>query len=1061
MKSYRINGNIIDLCIIIAFTLFSIFILRGLAFQDFVTWDLSVPHFNAGEYAKWTFRPSDSISFGGEWIFPTYPTFLESLLTFLTNNLLAAKLFTILPIPFAFVIFYYSCKRLTLGRVSSVSGAFFYAVSPVSFALLLSPGQQWFYALLPLVITMSIAYFRTILNSDKFKIYPVIILSILYAIALGFMLQGILLIVPIIFVINFYFIIRYHQNLKFKVKRLLWSGGIISIVSFGLLLPISASFILPHFSFLSTGKFVSDPFQPTRNILYENTKIYNTIRLVGIGDYHVAELGYNSLTDPINILGLIMCLSILVFPLAVIYKDRYRHRLMQITSKYPLKLDLLVIVITILFAGLVIIELGRDGILWQIPLGSLLRNPIKPMMLIAVSLSFLVSYMFFLVPYFTKLKSKILVPLIFAAIICSSIIYSSRYMDGTGWIGPNSKYWESQGVRMESKDSLVTASMRNLAGFAWNSYKTDLEPYRFFIFPLMPTQLQYFRYNLPLISGDAAGAYGSEKRFLDYINDVNGLMLSGDNRSAISLSPLRGKYIGVLTDANSAMYKGEPHKWGGTPGALTGDPEIFKKTISTIQGLVKIPGRDNIFINNYTVLPLVSYADTAILLEGNFSTLFNLYDYITPRENATIIPIFADQTNQKDFSTLVPSGLVNTVVHNSTDSVSDAETDLYVISLKDLKQSYYYKNKYRFTNLIPVIPNQDSSKNLSINLTNSTTTQMIVKYPTGGDNVPSISYVPEAPINLSRFDTLLLNLSSEFDNLEYRISMFDDVGRQLLLVVKDSGKGVNFEHQLKIADGLIFDKDGISIVNSMNYDNIRRLQIGFVTDNKFWSEHPGHIVKATIGIPYLANQKDRVNEVQVPNLPMAKQYSGLWIKHPSGDVGLRMNSVDYRLFHKGPIFSFSTLPDHSKHHNQTLTITTEGEAPVGSLIFATSKHEIKDLTSEVLSDLNLPIVRGDESTAFSVQFPSRENKILILSLLDDGQWQSDSTKSITIYGFLNGYVLTQGQESIYLKNYLLRDVIYKLFIIFLVCWTLILLFLGLMARKSLKHRIWRLASRTN
>ena len=468
---------------------------------------------------------------------------------------------TLFPIPLSFIFFYYSTRKLTLGRLSSIAGVFFYAVCPVSFALLLSPGQQWFYAFLPIVLTKSVVYIRTILISDKLQVYPIIILSILYAGALGFMPQGILLIIPSILVLIFYLLVKDHNNLGQKIKRILRSGVLVCILSFILLLPFSASFLLPYFAFFNSGKFVNDPFQPPRSLLYEDTKLYNSIRLAGIGDYHIGELGYNEITNPINILGLILCGSMIIIPLTIIYKDKYRHKLVQINSSNPLKFDFLLIVMIILLVGVIVIELGRNGLLWQIPLSSILRNPIKPMTLVAVSLGFLVSYVIFLVRYFVNFKSES-AWLLFVTIIGSSIIYRHRYFDGTGWIGPVSKYWKSQGFNTAFTDSLVTKSMKDIAQFARGAYIADGEPFRFFIFPLMPSQMEFFRYNLPLVVGDQLGSLESEKRYVDYVDKVNGLVISGDNRSAISLMPLRGKYMAILPDANSAVYTGQPAQMG-------------------------------------------------------------------------------------------------------------------------------------------------------------------------------------------------------------------------------------------------------------------------------------------------------------------------------------------------------------------------------------------------------------------------------------------------------------------------------------------------------------------
>ena len=124
-RSYQINGKIMDICIIGGFTVFQLAFVAKLGCTDFIAWDLSVPYHDASDTLKWTFRPYDLISPGGEWILPPYATFVQALLTFATNNLLAAKLMTLFPIPLSFIFFYYSTRKLTLGRLSSIAGASF------------------------------------------------------------------------------------------------------------------------------------------------------------------------------------------------------------------------------------------------------------------------------------------------------------------------------------------------------------------------------------------------------------------------------------------------------------------------------------------------------------------------------------------------------------------------------------------------------------------------------------------------------------------------------------------------------------------------------------------------------------------------------------------------------------------------------------------------------------------------------------------------------------------------------------------------------------------------
>ena len=135
--------------------------------------------------------------------------------------------------------------------------------------------------------------------------------------------------------------------------------------------------------------------------------------------------------------------------------------------------------------------------------------------------------------------------------------------------------------------------------------------------------------------------------------------------------------------------------------------------------------KNNIFINNYTVLPLVSYVDAAVLVQGDFNNLLNLYEFVTPRNNTIIVPIFGDQVNPNDTRSLISSRVVKTVVHNNTNFVSPAETDLYLLSLNDLNNNFHFEKKYLFSSLSPGTIPDDSRKNISIKVTNSTT-QLIV-----------------------------------------------------------------------------------------------------------------------------------------------------------------------------------------------------------------------------------------------------------------------------------------------------------------------------------------------
>ena len=94
-------------------------------------------------------------------------------------------------------------------------------------------------------------------------------------------------------------------------------------------------------------------------------------------------------------------------------------------------------------------------------------------------------------------------------------------------------------------------------------------------------------------------------------------------------------------------------------------------------------------------------------------------------------------------------------------------------------------------------------------------------------------------------------MKSNVTNLDYRISLFDDLGRQILFNVK--GDRSNGEYALKLADGVILDTDGASRIQTLNFDKIRRLQIGF-SDQSILA-NPTNTVELSIDDAYLGKDK--------------------------------------------------------------------------------------------------------------------------------------------------------------------------------------------------------------
>ena len=104
-------------------------------------------------------------------------------------------------------------------------------------------------------------------------------------------------------------------------------------------------------------------------------------------------------------------------------------------------------------------------------------------------------------------------------------------------------------------------------------------------------------------------------------------------------------------------------------------------------------------------------------------------------------------------------------MHNSTNSINSAESDLFVIPSQSISPKIHFDNNFTFSNLDAQVLVQDSAKNLDLTLTNSTL-RMTTGLPIGGNNIASFSYINDNMVNLERFDTLFLTLNSSVPNLE-------------------------------------------------------------------------------------------------------------------------------------------------------------------------------------------------------------------------------------------------------------------------------------------------------
>ena len=71
-------------------------------------------------------------------------------------------------------------------------------------------------------------------------------------------------------------------------------------------------------------------------------------------------------------------------------------------------------------------------------------------------------------------------------------------------------------------------------------------------------------------------------------------------------------------------------------------------------------------------------------------------------------------------------------------------------------------------------------------------------------------------------------------------------------VLKKSAKG---EYQIKLADGIILDRGGVSRVATMDFDNIQRLQIGLLADDEFWLKASSIFCNSTLELRILRNKK--------------------------------------------------------------------------------------------------------------------------------------------------------------------------------------------------------------
>ena len=233
----------------------------------------------------------------------------------------------------------------------------------------------------------------------------------------------------------------------------------------------------------------------------------------------------------------------------------------------------------------------------------------------------------------------------------------------------------------------------------------------------------------------------------------------------------------------------------------------------------------------------------------------------------------------------------------------------------------------------------------------------------------------------------------------------------MIFKVKDDGRGSNREYELKIADGTILDTDGITPIQTMNFEKIQKLQIGFAGYDPSILEHSTNSVELSVDSAYFANIKDKLTEFYVLDLPFKKPFNALWIRH-AGDPNLsRINTndrniSDYKV--SEPEIGLSLFEFPPRAINQSTRISIAGHDLTTPIISSSSIHPITNLSDEVLSILKYPDIRQNDATSYNVAFPRQENKLLIFSLLFDRQWLSSSGINIPVHGFLNGYLLDEG-----------------------------------------------------
>lgn len=991
---------LLDAIVIIVFGIISILVYKDLVSVDLATWDLIIPSHDVLKNLNRAFVPINPFGAGGSWLDSTYPTIIESMLTSIFGNLAAAKIMTFIPIPLSFATLFLSARSLHFGRIKSIAGGIFFAISPASLALAFSWGQQWFYALLPFVLVLTYSFAREI-TLQKFPWRKAALLSILYAFSLSFMMQGLLLLIPLaLIIIIWVFAKKENYNWSFFL-RFMRATLIVSCLVFVLLLPYSMMFLLPSFSFFSSGDFAIDKYSLSPSVFYSDISVDNVIRLAGITGYHLQQLGFNDLNIPSNIVGLIYSAAIIALPSLFLNKLRAS----SVGLRFPL------LVLSVLASSIILLELGRSGLLWHLPLSTILRNPIKLMMLVALALSFLVIFSLSVLEVIIKKRGIQIASIFCVLLVVSILIYNYPFLGGTFWIKPETDYWAKQGHPVDWKDVLVTPAMKKSVDFAQGQlYKDDGQFYRYFIFPLMPAQKLFFQNNLPLISAGLPSATNSMVRENEYMNIVNRMMLDGEKDAAYFLAPVSGKYVVIVNDLSSTAFTGKPRTWGGVPGALTGNPEEFKEIIMDSDAFVKLPGDNSVFVNNYAIPP-ISYVNNAVLIDGNISTLEKIYEFITPK-NYTSLPIvlFSETLQNDTIKSLIESNAISAYIHNDTSVKSTALPDIYFLQVDKLDKVKSLFSDNEITSLPIYLPSKENGV------------------------IPIFTYDLHQPIDMRSIHKISISLRSSLENLVYALSFFNEDGQQIVFDIPVHESGQFKDYGMTPNEGKMFAKDGSSPIDTMDLTHIKRVEVRAKIPSNTQITSSAKVDIKDIRLTGYFSSGGSMG-IDLP-LNLDKAYHSLWIKasqelpaNPRIVMGStiisanRLNGTTYRLDFTSP-----------KNSDVVLEIPGSGKT-VKDLMIVSSNNAIGNLDDLLTSSIHKVKYQKLSDTNYDIQFNDSKPKILLFTMLYDKNWSINESTHIPIYGFLNGFLLEK-QTHVLLK-YSVQDILNPLIVILAVTWMII------------------------